>query len=151
MRVLFLENVDMVRSPGVTQQTPEEQNACPPAPAVDGGGKPQGGAKKYATHPPEGQTPPARGFRPWTVCDCEYVFVKNPLNSLDLHLQKDSPGKERESNWPPAPSGKLILMLRPEGPQETPPSFITGTWQPPAVKAVNTTALRLSTHLSLIP
>jgi hypothetical protein len=99
-----------------------------------------------------GPAPPARGFRPLTVCDGEYFFAKNPLNrytlgprnalkynedgSLDLHLQKDSPGKERESNWPPAPSGKFILMLRPYGPQETPPSVINGTWQPPAVKAV---------------
>ena len=30
-RGLILENVDMVPSHGVTQQTPQEENACPPA------------------------------------------------------------------------------------------------------------------------
>jgi hypothetical protein len=97
------------------------------------------GSRSMPRTPPRPRPHPARGFRPLTVCDREYFFVKNPLNplnSLDLHLQKDSPGEGRESCWPPAPSGKIIVMLRPYGPQETPPSIITRAWQPPAVKAV---------------
>ncbi len=82
--------------------------------------------------------------------NAEYFFVDNPLNryslsprnelkynddgSLDLYIQKDSPGKEKESNWLPAPSGKFVLMMRLYWPQETAPSIIDGSWAPPAVK-----------------
>ena len=80
--------------------------------------------------------------------NADYFFVDNPLNrytlsprnalkynddgSLDLYIQKDSPGKEKESNWLPAPAGKFVLMLRLYWPQETSPSIIDGTWTPPA-------------------
>ena len=114
-------------------------------------GEPQGGAEKYVMHSAEGQTPPARGSRPLTVCDGEYLFVMNPPNrdtpgprdalkdnadgSLDPYLRKDSPGKGKGSDRPPAPSGKFILMLRPYWPRETSPSIINGARQPPAVRA----------------
>lgn len=126
------------------------QDAVYPTSEVDGDGKPYDGANKYIMHFPKGQTPPAKGFWSLTMYDGEYFFVNNPLNrysisprndlkynadgSLDLYIQKDSPGKEKESNWLPAPAGKFILMLRLYWPQETAPSIIDGTWAPPAVK-----------------
>jgi hypothetical protein len=82
-----------------------------------------------------------------------YFFVENPINrysvsprnnlkynndgSLDLYLQKGSPGKEKGSNWLPAPPGKFILMLRLYWPEEKPPSIIDGTWTPPAGRKQN--------------
>jgi hypothetical protein len=127
------------------------QDAIYPTSEVDGDGKPYHGANKYVMHFPKGQTPPAKGFWSLTMYDGDYFFVKNPLNrytlsprndlkynddgTLDLYIQKDSPGKEKESNWLPAPSGKFILMLRLYWPQEKAPSIIDGTWTPPAVKA----------------
>jgi hypothetical protein len=82
----------------------------------------------------------------------EYFFVDNPLNrytlsarnklkendddSVTLDLQSDSPGKELESNWVPAPQGKFVLMLRLYWPKDHDPSILDGSWKPPAVKKV---------------
>jgi hypothetical protein len=41
-----------------------------------------------------------------------------------------SPGKEKEANWLPAPAGKFILMLRFYWPKQ---AIIDGSWKPPAV------------------
>lgn len=126
------------------------QDAVYPTSEMDGDGKPFDGANKYVLHFPKGKTPPAKGFWSVTMYDAEYFFVKNPINrynvssrsdfkynedgSLDIYIQKDSPGKEKEANWLPAPAGKFVLMLRLYWPQETAPSIIDGTWEPPAVK-----------------
>ena len=128
------------------------QDAVYPTSQVDGDGKPYDGANKYVMHFPKGQTPPAKGFWSLTMYNADYFFVANPLNkytvsprnalknnddgSLDIFIQKDSPGKDKEANWLPAPAGKFILMLRLYWPQETAPSIIDGTWQPPAVSKI---------------
>ena len=57
-------------------------------------------------------------------------------SSVDLYNQKDSPGADRESNWPPAPDGKFILMLHMYWPNESNPSIIDGTWTIPPVRKV---------------
>ena len=78
--------------------------------------------------------------------------MKNPLNrqsisarqdlkanadgSVDLYIQNESPGADKESNWLPAPPDKFILMLRLYWPSEKVPSIIDGTWKIPPVKAV---------------
>lgn len=126
------------------------QDAVYPTSEVDGDGQAYDGTNQYVIRFPKGQTPPAKGFWSLTMYDGEYFFVDNPLNrytlsprndlqynedgSLDLYIQKDSPGKQKESNWLPAPSGKFVLMMRLYWPQETAPSIIDGTWVPPAVK-----------------
>lgn len=61
---------------------------------------------------------------------------KNKDGSLTLHVQKDSPGKGKDSNWPPAPDGLVYLVMRlcwpkPEPPSVPPPG--EGTWSPPAI------------------
>jgi hypothetical protein len=61
-------------------------------------------------------------------------FAYNRDGSVDLYIQKDSPGKGKDANWLPAPAGKFILMLCLYWPSETPPSIIDGSWKPPAVK-----------------
>jgi hypothetical protein len=129
------------------------QDAVYPTSEVDAEGKPYDGANKYVMHFAKGQVPPVRGFWSLTMYDGQYFFVPNPLNrytlssrfkfnynkdgSLDLYIQKDSPGKDKEANWLPAPAGTFILMLRLYWPREKPPSIIDGTWKPPAVKRVN--------------
>ena len=128
------------------------QDAVYPTSEVDSTGKPYDGTQNYVMHFPKGQTPPAKGFWSLTMYDAEYFFVKNPLNrytlsprdelkynadgSLDLYIQNQSPGKDKESNWLPTPAGKFILMMRLYWPQETAPSIIDGTWVPPAVNIV---------------
>jgi hypothetical protein len=54
--------------------------------------------------------------------------------SVDLYLQRHSPGKDKESNWLPAPEGRFIPMPRLYWPREKPPSILDGTWVPPPVK-----------------
>jgi hypothetical protein len=128
------------------------QDAVYPTSTVDADGKPYDGVNRYLMHFDKDQTPPAKGFWSITIYDGDYFFVDNPLNrytvssrfdfkhnedgSLDLYIQKDSPGKEKESNWLPAPAGKFILMMRLYWPRETASSIIDGTWKPPGVKKV---------------
>jgi hypothetical protein len=128
------------------------QDAVYPTSEVDGEGKPYSGANKYVMHFPKGQTPPVDGFWSLTMYNGEYFFVDNPLNkytvsprnnpkfnadgSLDILIQRESPGKDKEANWLPAPEGKFILMMRLYWPRETPPSIIDGSWKPPAVRKV---------------
>jgi hypothetical protein len=129
------------------------QDAVYPTSEVDATGKPYDGSKKYVMHFDKGQTPPAEGFWSLTMYDDQYFFVDNPLNrytlssrfnfkynadgSLDLYLQNTSPGKDKESNWLPAPKGRFILMLRLYWPKQQSPSIINGTWKIPPVKVVN--------------
>ncbi len=64
----------------------------------------------------------------------------NPDGSLTLYIQKDSPGKDKESNWLPAPNGPIYLVMRLYWPKETPPSILPagkGTWQPPGIVAAS--------------
>ena len=65
-----------------------------------------------------------------------FDFKYNADGSLDLYLQNQNPGPDKESNWLPAPTGRFILMLRLYWPRERAPSIIDGTWKIPAVKVV---------------
>ena len=108
------------------------------------------GAKKYVMHFEKGQMPPAEGFWSLTMYDAQYFFVDNPLNrynvssrskfkpnndgSIDVYIQNESPGKDKEANWLPAPTGEFILMLRLYWPREKAPSILDGSWKIPEVK-----------------
>jgi hypothetical protein len=109
------------------------------------------GAKKYVMHFPKGELPPAQGFWSLTMYDKDYFFVKNAIDrqsisarqnlkqnadgSVDLYIQNENPGPEKESNWLPAPADKFILMMRLYWPSEKAPSIIDGSWKIPAVRA----------------
>jgi hypothetical protein len=126
------------------------QDAVYPTSAADTEGKPYSGANKYTVHFAKGRTPPANAFWSITMYDANYFFVDNPLSkytvsprndlqynddgSLDLYIQNESPGKDKEANWLPAPKGKFVLMMRLYWPAEKMPSIIDGSWAPPAVK-----------------
>ena len=60
------------------------------------------------------------------------AFVYNPDGSLTLYVQKNSPGKELEANWLPAPNGPFYCIVRLYGPKE---EALAGKWvSPPLVK-----------------
>ncbi|MGA9729960.1 MAG: DUF1214 domain-containing protein, partial [Candidatus Acidiferrales bacterium] len=60
----------------------------------------------------------------------------NSDGSTDLYIQADSPGKDKESNWLPAPKDDFVLMVRLYWPKEKDPTILNGSWKPPAVKKV---------------
>ncbi len=126
------------------------QDAVYPFSQKDADGNAYDGANKYVIRFEKGQTPPAEGFWSVTMYDSNYFFVPNPINrysisprqnlkasadgTVNIYIQKDSPGSDKESNWLPAPSSKFQLMLRMYWPRENDPSIIDGTWAPSAVK-----------------
>lgn len=128
------------------------QDAVYPTSLKGADGNDYSGANKYVIHFPKGQLPPARGFWSVTMYDADYFFVANPINrysisarqnlkanadgSVDLYIQNQSPGTDKEANWLPAPTGKFVLMMRLYWPSEKAPSIIDGTWKPPAAKKV---------------
>lgn len=110
------------------------------------------GRHRYVLRFPKGQLPPVKGFWSLTMYDEQMFFVANPINrysmslrtnpayepdgSLVIYIQNESPGKDKEANWLPAPEGKFHLMLRLYWPNESKPSIIDGTWIIPAVEKV---------------
>jgi hypothetical protein len=125
------------------------QDAVYPMSGTDAEGKPLDGSQKYVIHFPKGQLPPAKAFWSLTAYDDQMFFSPNKLNrytrasrdklrvnkdgSIDLYLQKDSPGKQKESNWLPTAPGKFNLVMRIYWPHEKPPSILDGSWKPPPV------------------
>jgi hypothetical protein len=111
------------------------------------------GANKYVLHFAKGQMPPVEGFWSVTMYNAQYFFVDNPLNrynvsqrnkfktnadgSTDIYIQVDSPGKDKESNWLPAPKDDFVLMMRLYWPQEKDPSILDGSWKIPEVTKTN--------------
>lgn len=126
------------------------QDAVYPTSQKDAHERAYDGRKNYVIHFDKGKAPPASGFWSITMYDENYFFVANPINrysisprqdlkynadgSLDLFLQHESPGPDKESNWLPAPAGKFLLMLRMYWPNENDPSIIDATWTIPPVE-----------------
>jgi hypothetical protein len=124
-------------------------DAVYPTSLKDANGNDYSGANNYVIRFPKGQLPPAQGFWSITMYDKDYFFVDNPINrysisarqnlktnpdgSVDLYVQNQSPGKDKESNWLPAPKDKFVLMMRLYWPRDKAPSILDGTWKPPAV------------------
>lgn len=124
-------------------------DAVYPTTFVDAEGNPLDGAHRYTLHFDPGQTPPVNAFWSVTLYDPQSFFVDNPLGryavsswmpltrnqdgTIDIYLQHDSPGKEREPNWLPAPSGGFNVTLRMYWPKSQDPSILDGSWKPPGV------------------
>jgi hypothetical protein len=119
-------------------------------------GSPLDGSRhNYTLTFPAGQQPPVNAFWSVTMYDGKTQFlIKNPINrylinspmlpqmktnadgSVTIYIQKDAPGKDKESNWLPAPDGPIYLVMRLYWPKTESPSILPpgkGTWQPPAV------------------
>jgi hypothetical protein len=125
------------------------QDAIYPTTMLDATGQPLDGANRYVLHPPPGQLPPVNAFWSVTLYDADFFLVNNPINryavssydslkrnpdgSLDIYVQKDSPGAEKAANWLPAPSGKFVLMARLYWPK---PEAVSGVWTMPGVQKV---------------
>jgi DNA sulfur modification protein DndE len=134
---------------GVGGNAPED--AFYPIARFDGDGKTLNGRNRYVLHFTKQDMPPIdpRGFWSLTMYDDQYFLVPNAAKrnslssrdkfaynrdgSMDLYVQKDSPGADKRSNWLPAPDGDFILMLRLYWPKA---EAINGAWVPPPTKRV---------------
>jgi hypothetical protein len=125
------------------------EDAVYPLNLADETGKQLDGAYKYTINFERGATPPSNAFWSITLYDSEGFQVPNHLNrfavsswmpfnynadgSLDLYFQNESPGKDKEANWLPAPKGPFNLTMRIYAPKS---EVLTGKWAPqPVVKA----------------
>jgi hypothetical protein len=137
----------IVAQVGLGANLPED--AIYPMNLGDESGKPLDGANKYMLHFDKGATPPVNAFWSITLYDSEGFQVANPLNrfnlsswmplnynadgSLDLYFQNESPGKDKEANWLPAPKGAFNLLMRLYAPKS---DALTGQWNPLPVTRV---------------
>lgn len=140
----------IVAQVGLGANLPED--AIYPLNLADDTGKPLDGANKYAINFEKGSAPPVNAFWSVTLYDPEGFQVANSLNrfavsswmpfktnpdgSLTLYFQNESPGKDKEANWLPAPKGAFNLTMRLYGPQS---DALTGKWNPPPVTRVQET------------
>jgi hypothetical protein len=134
----------IVAKEGLGANLPED--AIYPLNLGDDAGRPLDGANKYVLHFEKASLPPVDAFRSVTLYDPEGYQVANALSrfaisswmplsygadgSLDLYLQNESPGKDNETNWLPAPKGSFNLTMRLYAPKS---EVLTGKWNPPPI------------------
>ena len=108
------------------------------------------GTKPSVIHFSKANLPPARFFWSATLYTLpDRLLFANPRNrysigdrtkglvygadgSLTIYVGSTSPGKDKESNWLPAPAAKYSLVARVYGPSE---AAMTGQWQLPPLQA----------------
>lgn len=130
-----------------------KEEAMYPGWYVDSSGAPLDGSRgNYQLHFPAGQLPPVNAFWSLTMYEMpSHLLVANPINrylinspmlpelkrdadgGLTLVVQHESPGKGKESNWLPAPSGPFVLVLRMYWPKQ---EALNGQWKQPRVEKV---------------
>lgn len=114
---------------------------------ADSEGEPLDGSKAaYTVTFPEGQLPPVKFFWSITMYGLPNRWlVDNPIDrysvgsstpgmkenddgSLTIYVSAQSPGKDKEGNWLPAPDGAFWTVLRTYGPAE---EIINGSYKSP--------------------
>lgn len=116
------------------------------------GAKLDGSKSAYTITFPSGELPPVNAFWSVTMYDGKtQLLVANPIDrylinspmlpglkqnpdgSLTIYVQKGSPGKDKESNWLPAPDGAFYMVMRLYWPKN---EALEGKWSPPPVTPV---------------
>lgn len=134
----------IITQQGLGANVPED--AIYPLNVGDKDGKPLDGTSNYTIHFDKSELPPVDAFWSITLYDSQGFQVANPINrfavsswmpfkynddgSLDLYFQNESPGKDKEANWLPAPKAPFNLTMRLYAPKS---DALTGKWNPPPV------------------
>jgi hypothetical protein len=119
---------------------------------IDADGQRMDGTHRYLLRFAPGQLPPVNAF--WSLTMYEMpasLLVANPINrylinspmlrqlqrdadgGLTLLIQNESPGKDQEANWLPAPKGPFVMAMRLYWPKE---EALSGKWQAPPLQKV---------------
>ncbi len=117
--------------------------------SADRDGRAFSGSIKYRMHFDASNLPPVRAFWSVTAYDKDGYFIANPISryaigdrdplkfnpdgSLDLDVQNQNPGLDRQSNWLPSGDGPFNLTFRLYWPT---PAILDGSWHAPAVERV---------------
>ena len=123
-------------------------DAIYPAAFADSDGEPLDGKNRYVVHFDE--LPPVKGFWSLTAYNDKSLLIANPLNryalrgndplqmnpggTLDIYLQADSPGKDKEANWLPSGDSAFSVYLRLYWPEQ---AALDGAWKLPTIKKVS--------------
>jgi hypothetical protein len=114
----------------------------------DSAGMQLDGQNLYAVTFAKGQLPPVKGFWSLTLYNDRHLFNPNPLEryslgtknkalqynadgSLTIYAGATSPGKDKETNWLPAPAGTFSLFIRGYWAEK---AMLDGTWTPPTIE-----------------
>jgi len=128
-----------------------KEEAMYPVYRVDSQGKALSGADRYTLHFAAGQYPPVRAFWSLTMYNLpQSLLVANPIKrylinspmlpqmkkdaagGFTIYIQNESPGKDKESNWLPAPKGPFAMYMRLYWPAQ---AALDGSWtQPKLIK-----------------
>jgi hypothetical protein len=128
-----------------------KEEAMYPVYAIDAAGQKLNGTNRYTVHFASGQLPPVNSFWSLTMYELpQSLLVANPINryllnspmlqqfvkdadgGITFYVQNESPGKDKEPNWLPAPKGPFIMFMRLYWPKD---EALNGTWkQPPLTK-----------------
>ena len=139
-----------IRAAIATGAQPGQKNteATYPFLTADSDGDPLNGEHDYTLRFEKGQLPPVDAFWSLTLYDAEGFMLPNVTRnqigtydelqsggdgSVTIYIQHESPGKDKEGNWLPAPKDSFNLALRLYNPR-TP--ALTLDWVPPAVERV---------------
>lgn len=123
------------------------EDAVYPNATKDSDGNALSGESKYVLRFPKDEMPPAQNFWSLTMYDKDGYLVENPIKrysvgdrskfkydadgALTIHIQRESPGRNKESNWLPTPAGAFKVYLRLYTPKQ---EVLDGNWAPPAVQ-----------------
>jgi len=129
-----------------------KQEAMYPAYYLDATKQKLDGANRYTMRFQPGQLPPVNAFWSLTMYDePQSLLVANPINrylinspmlpqlkrdadgGLTLTIQNESPGKDKESNWLPAPKGPFSMIMRLYWPKQ---AAVQGKWERPSLQRV---------------
>jgi hypothetical protein len=124
-----------------------KQEAMYPIYAVDADAKKLDGANKYTVRFAAGMLPPVNAFWSLTMYNLpQSLLVANPINryllnspmlpqfvkdadgGLTFYIQNESPGKDKEANWLPAPKGPFFIAMRLYWPKQ---EALDGRWKQP--------------------
>jgi len=130
-----------------------KQEAMYPFYSLDANGQKLNGAgNNYTLHFNADELPPVNAF--WSLTMYELpssLLVDNPINrylvnspmlpefkrdkdgGITFYIQNASPGKDKESNWLPAPKGPFMAVLRLYWPKE---NALDGSWKNPPMQLV---------------